>query len=145
MEKEGDLQTAETCFRTALEIFLQIGLPGYARDALAGLARCYLAGGKLPDALEAAGQIWEDLSVQGAAGMEFPILAYLTCARIYLASGDQGTARQIVAKGRTELNERAEKISDPEWRSVYLTNVPEHRRLEALDNLIAHEFTGGNQ
>jgi class 3 adenylate cyclase/tetratricopeptide (TPR) repeat protein len=143
MEQAGDCSSAEAHFRTARDLYTQVGLPGFAHDALAGLARCYLAHQETSRAMDKANQIWETLSASGAAGMEFPILAYLTCAQIYLASGDQKTARQIVAAGHAELKERAEKISDPQWRSVYLSNVPEHRQLFELENLIADHSAGG--
>jgi class 3 adenylate cyclase/tetratricopeptide (TPR) repeat protein len=141
-EQEGDCSSAEVHFRTARDLYTQVGLPGFARDALAGLARCNLTNQETSHAMDKANQVWETLRTSGAAGMEFPILAYLTCAQIFLATGDRKTARQIVAAGRAELKERAEKISDPQWRTVYISNVPEHRQLFEMENLIADPSAG---
>ncbi len=55
--------------------------------------------------------------------------AYLSCAEIFEALGEREEARRSVEAGYQELQERAGKISDPEWRKSYLENVPEHRTI----------------
>ena len=59
--------------------------------------------------------------------MEFPILAYLTCARIFEKLGDQERRQRSIEDGYQVLMERADKISNHEWRNTYLEDIPEHQ------------------
>jgi hypothetical protein len=61
--------------------------------------------------------------------MEFPILAYQTCADLFAAVGDVERSRVAIEKGYRELLDRAERIGDPAWRFSFLENVPEHRTI----------------
>jgi hypothetical protein len=63
--------------------------------------------------------------------MEFPVLAYETCANVYLASGQILLAQLVIKAGYDELMVRANKISLPEWRRSFLEQVPEHQRIQA--------------
>ncbi|MGB3700147.1 MAG: hypothetical protein WA997_02660, partial [Anaerolineales bacterium] len=60
------------------------------------------------------------------------ILAYLTCARICEKLGDQERRQQIIANGHEQLMKRAEKISDPEWKNVFLEQLPENHQLTVM-------------
>jgi hypothetical protein len=62
-------------------------------------------------------EIWDYLSEHGSKGMEFHIRAYVTCAEVFQVLGKQELARLVVETGSFELNERARKISNPEWRT----------------------------
>jgi len=131
---EADARPKEAAFffSQAMEIHRRIGIQGYAADAQAGLSRCLLANGRIVEALEHAGQVWRYIGEHGAAGMEFPSLAYLTCCQVFLANGEGERSRQALLAGYEQLMERAEKISDPDWRTTFLENAPEHRQLQAL-------------
>jgi tetratricopeptide (TPR) repeat protein len=129
LEAAGEPGSAAGRYTQGLKILRSIGAPGYANDALAGLARCALAEQRLEDARHAAGQLWESLLQHGSTGMEFPIRAYLTCAQVFRAVGDPGAARAALAAGVQELNARAGKISDPAWRQSFLENIPEHKEI----------------
>jgi tetratricopeptide (TPR) repeat protein len=134
-EGSGDYELAESRFCEAWESFNQIGAPGYAMDALSGMARCALETGRLEQAGKHSLEICSYLDENGSQGMEFPILAYLTCARIFEQTGDDERRRQSIEKGYQQLMERAEKISDPEWKKTYLEQVSEHRTIrEMMDN-----------
>ncbi|MGD8489901.1 MAG: adenylate/guanylate cyclase domain-containing protein [Anaerolineae bacterium] len=130
-ELDGDLEEARRCYTKARGTLGEIGAPAYACDALAGQARCELALGNLDEAQAHAEELWRHLLVEGAEGMEFPILAYETCADVFEASGDTDRAQLATDKGYDELMERAGRIDDPEWRTAFLSNVPEHERLLA--------------
>jgi hypothetical protein len=103
-------------------------------DALAGAARCELEAGNLEQASEYSNKICEFLKKNGSEAMEFPILAYLTCARIYGKTGDQERRQKSIEDGYKQLMERAEKISDLEWRTVYLEEVRENQVIGNLVN-----------
>jgi tetratricopeptide (TPR) repeat protein len=128
-ELSGDAEQALHYFTGARATLRDIGVPGYARDALAGTIRCELALGCSDEAYLHTEALWRHLLEEGAQGMEFPILAYETCANVFEASGDSEHACLAVDKGYGELMERAGKIGDEEWRKAFLENVPEHRRL----------------
>jgi len=65
--------------------------------------------------------------------MGFSIRVYLTCAEVFQALGEQGLARAAAKAGWLELQERAGKISNLEWRTSFLENVPEHRKMKDLE------------
>ncbi len=132
LEGLGQESEAYPRFAEAQEIFTRIGMPAYGMDALSGLARCDLSAGLVDQARQRAGQVWEFLQQHGPEGMEFPVWAYLTCARIYLAASDDESSRSTVRAGYRELITRAEKISDLAWRKSFLENIPEHRVIASM-------------
>lgn len=129
-EGSGDLEAAKVNFETAWEIFTQIGAAGYAMDALTGMARCALEVGQLDQARKHALEICHYLEENGSQGMEFPTMAYLTCGRIFEQTGDEERRRESIEKGCQQLMERAEKISDSDWRKIYLEEVPENYSIQ---------------
>jgi tetratricopeptide (TPR) repeat protein len=122
----GEITQALHHFQQAQEIHDRIGIIAYAQDARAGVARCTLAVGTLESAKQQANQLWDYLTQHSSRGMEFPILAYLTCAEVFQAAGEANRYQAALEAGYRDLMERAEKISDPEWRDSYLLNIPEH-------------------
>jgi class 3 adenylate cyclase/tetratricopeptide (TPR) repeat protein len=113
-------------YEEAARLFKQIGSLGYEQDALAGLARAELSLQKVTAAERLAGKVWDYLSKNGPEGMEFPILAYLTCAQIFKAAQQSDRMLAAITAGYNELIKRAEKFSDEQWRTTYLQAVPEH-------------------
>ncbi|HEV8339343.1 MAG TPA: adenylate/guanylate cyclase domain-containing protein [bacterium] len=128
LEQTGDLSGAARRFEEAQSVFARSS-HAWAMDALAGIARCALAQGRLDEARRHATDLWTYLAETGPKGIEHPVWAYLTCADIFDALGQREQARAAVESGYRELMERAEKISNPEWRKSFLENVPEHRSI----------------
>jgi predicted ATPase/class 3 adenylate cyclase len=128
-EASGDYAEALEGFTVARGAFLEIRVQGCSNDAAAGLVRCLLALDRTDEARKEAEALWTFLSENGPGGMEFPILAYQTCADLFAAVDDVDRARVAIEKGYRELLDRAEKISDPAWRFSFLENVPEHRTI----------------
>jgi tetratricopeptide (TPR) repeat protein len=128
-ESSGEHQGAEECFFQAGEMFRAIGIRGCANDAHAGVARCSLALGQLAAAQQHAAMVWTYLDNQGPGAMEFPVLAYLTCADVFEAAGRLEASRRAMEDGYSELVRRADRLGDAEWRRSFLEHVPEHRRL----------------
>jgi predicted ATPase/class 3 adenylate cyclase len=114
-------------FTLAQGTLAEIGVQGYAHDAAAGSVRCLLALGGIEEAGQQAETLWGHLSDHGPGGMEFPILAYETCADLFAAVGDVERSRAAIEAGYRELMDRAERIGDPAWRISFLENVPEHQ------------------
>jgi tetratricopeptide (TPR) repeat protein len=126
LEAGGDYAGAAARFAAARDSLDQIAAAGSACDARAGLARALLALEDVAGAEVAAAEVEAHLVQHGAGSVELPILAYLTCDRVFAASGQPERAAAAQAHGRAELMARAGKISDPAWRQSYLENVPEH-------------------
>lgn len=124
----GEFDFAGQNFAEARALFEQIGARGYANDALAGLARTLLAQSRLEVALQHAQEVWDYLQ-SGTGGMEFPLLAFLTCTQVFGAAGESEKSKLALDAGYQALIGRASQISDPEWRKSYLENVPEHHAI----------------
>ena len=130
LEQDGRLAEALAGFEQAVSTLKEIGTVGNLFDAEAGLTRCLLKLLRLDEAQEHAFPLWDHLREQSGARMEFPVLAYETCADVFAAGGQLRLARRAVAAGYGELLLRAGKISLPEWRRSFLEQVPEHCRIQ---------------
>ena len=126
-EAAGEPAAARQHFAEAWQRLDALDMPGNGQDALAGLARSSLSVGEAAQALEYTRGVWEYLVENGAQALEFPILAYQTCAQVFAAAGDPASGENAIRRGYQELQERAGKISDPAWREAFLENIPEHR------------------
>ncbi len=125
-EKCGKIGQAASSFEAAVELLEEVEARGYLCDARAGLARCKAVQGEEAAALDHARQVWDFLQESGSSALEFPFLAYLTCAELFTAH-DPELAGKAFETGCQELMRCAEKISDPEWRQIYLYGIPEHK------------------
>jgi tetratricopeptide (TPR) repeat protein len=99
--------------------------------AFAVLSAAAAAQGRPAEALEAAQQAMELLTVAGELE-EGEWLLRLAQAEALLATGDTGGATAALAKARDRLLARASKITDADLRRSYLERVPENARLLSL-------------
>jgi tetratricopeptide (TPR) repeat protein len=128
-EWAGQVELALKSFRDAQAVMSTIGMPGYACDALAGQARCYLKLGRIDSAIRYVRETYDYIHDAGGKGLEFPILAYLTCAKVYGTAANEERARESVEAGYDKLMQLSEKITDNKLRSSFLRNVPEHQEI----------------
>jgi tetratricopeptide (TPR) repeat protein len=128
-EQGGEVNDALEIYRQAAAILKEIGTVGNMFDAEAGVARCFLTLSDHTAALEHVLPLHDYLKKNSGVRMEFPVLAYETCADIYAALGENSLARRAIGAGYGELLVRAGRISLPEWRNSFLDAVPEHRRI----------------
>jgi tetratricopeptide (TPR) repeat protein len=126
-ESGGQAEQAAVAYEAAIEMLTEMSAAGYAVDAMAGRCRCALLQDDIPTARRLASEVWEYLRQSGVSGLEFPLMAIESCARAFESAGDEDAFQATVVAGYLELMERAEKISDGEWRSAFLHNVPEHQ------------------
>jgi tetratricopeptide (TPR) repeat protein len=129
-EQVGQIPDALADFTQAAAKLGEIGTPGYAHDAEAGIMRCLLSLHKLDEVEQHVASLWDYLTHHSATGMEFPVLAYESCADAFSAIGQTSLARRAVGAGYGELLIRAGRISLPEWRKSFLEQVPEHYRIQ---------------
>jgi tetratricopeptide (TPR) repeat protein len=132
LEAAEQAAAAHSAFSEAREKLNEIEAVIYAMDALAGLGRCALTQGDFRQAEQYTLELWDYLTGHGSGGLEFPILAYQTCAQVFQSLGDTTKALAAIRAGHDELMTRAEKISEPEWRRSFLENVAEHRTIVEL-------------
>jgi class 3 adenylate cyclase/tetratricopeptide (TPR) repeat protein len=125
-ERHAEPLAAQECFQQAQQISGELKLTGTALDSLAGLARQALALGRLAKAASYNQELWPALDASHTAGMEFPMLAYQTCAMVFEQSGEAELAARAVFAANDRLAANASRISDPNWREVYLHNIPEN-------------------
>ncbi|MHA2429232.1 MAG: tetratricopeptide repeat protein, partial [Candidatus Hermodarchaeia archaeon] len=128
-EHLGELTGAEKHFTRAREVFSEVGMVGLELDAIAGLARCTLTSGSHGEAQKFITELWDHLSHDGATGMEFPVLIYQTCAKVFESLGDSDKSKSALDAGYQTLMTQADKITNMELRQSYLDNVPENRAL----------------
>lgn len=131
-EKTGELAEAAAQFGAAFAAFDLLGASPQAIEAQAGLARLAHQRGDLHQSEQDANQIMTYLEKHGPQGLELPILAYLTCARVFQALGDAQRLEQTLKSGRNELQARLNRISEASWRETFLEALPEHRELMAF-------------
>ncbi|MGB8644848.1 MAG: AAA family ATPase, partial [Anaerolineae bacterium] len=125
-EQAHDCTQAVRRLTEAREALVQLGMNARAVEAVAGLARCALADGRLDEARQLAVEIWNHLCKHGPEGLESPSQVYVSIINIFDSAGDVDLVREIVDAGYAELMARAAKISKPEWRQSFLENVEEN-------------------
>ncbi len=128
-EAAGDYVLAIARLEGARQEFNRLGVTASGIEALAVQARCTLAVGQLDDARQLAEQAWAYLREHGPKGIESPSRAYVSIADIFDALGATKESRAAIESGYVELESRANKISNAEWRRSFLENVEEHRAL----------------
>jgi tetratricopeptide (TPR) repeat protein len=131
-EQLGDQSEAMRSFEKAKAALEDLGFQGFARDSLAGMARCALAQERNGEALRHASKLWDHLKDFGAAGMEFPVGAYMTCAHLFGSLGEEKLSQSAIAAGYHELIAMADRIADADRREWFLENVPEHREIREM-------------
>lgn len=121
---------ANSAFYQALQIRRELGQAKLTLDDLAGLARVALASGNVEEARARAEEILTQLSEGSPAGIEFPVLVYLSGYQVLAASAeDSQRARDVLEAGYTLLQQRAGQIQDKTIRNQFLQNVPFNRAL----------------
>ncbi|MGW8249370.1 MAG: ATP-binding protein [Anaerolineales bacterium] len=129
LEETHSAKAALESYLHAADLFQQAEARGYLCDVWAGMARSYLDLGDTQASLKFTRQVWEYLTDNGPSGLEFPTRAYLTCVDIFELCGENQLALEALQTGCQDLEERAGKISDDQWRESYLRNIPEHKKI----------------
>jgi tetratricopeptide (TPR) repeat protein len=126
----GALATAMVAYQEVADLDGELGLQYLRVETATDKARVALAQGKTAQAVAYATTILPDLEHGALAGLEEPVLAYLTCYQVLRAGGDT-RANTVLAAGHDFLQQRAMQFVDEKRRSQYLGNLPAHRDLVA--------------
>ncbi|HTL34632.1 MAG TPA: tetratricopeptide repeat protein, partial [Kofleriaceae bacterium] len=129
----GDHEAAERELRQGLHTVQAASRP----QQLAMLGQVLLTMKRGHEALIAAREAQGLLDALGGVE-EGESLIRLTYAEALNAAGETQNARAAVKVARDRVLERAAKITDPEWRTSFLTHLPENARtLELARTLLA--------
>jgi class 3 adenylate cyclase/predicted ATPase len=131
-EQQRHWGAARADYEVALAICAEIDADAIAVEQRAGLARVALAQGNVEAARAYAQHCFEHLETKGIVGIEFPLLVYLTCHDVLVATGETEAARQLVEIAHGLLMGRANAIGDEAMRGSLLENVATNRRVQEL-------------
>jgi predicted ATPase len=126
-EQSGHIQLATQHFDQSRNHFEASNLFRLAMEPIAGLARLALAQGDLETSLGYADQLWQYLNQHGMNSLVLE--AHLACADVFEAAGNLEDAIRVIDSSYRELIDRAYRISNPEWRTAFLENVPENKQM----------------
>jgi DNA-binding SARP family transcriptional activator/tetratricopeptide (TPR) repeat protein len=126
----GAWPAAPIAYEQAAQLDELLGFQHLRVETATDLARVALAQGDTAQALARVATILPDLEHGTLAGLEEPVLAYLTCYQVLRAAGE-ARAEAVLAAGHAFLQERVAQFVDAERRSQFLGNLPAHRALLA--------------
>lgn len=124
----GQWSEARQTYTQAQAAWQALDDPNRRLEAQAGLAQALLMLGDVAGALAAVNDSLAYLESHTPAGADDPIRVYLICHEVLSRVGDD-RAEQVLADGRTFLQNRAARIHDPALRRTFLENVPSHKTL----------------
>jgi tetratricopeptide (TPR) repeat protein len=125
-----NLPAAMVAYQQVVNLDNTLGFTHLRCETATDLARVALAQGSLARAMAHVAAILPDLERGAPAGLEEPVLAYLTCYRVLRAAGD-ARADGVLAAGHAFLWKRAAQFVDEERRAGFLGSLPAHRELLA--------------
>jgi tetratricopeptide (TPR) repeat protein len=132
LENSAELALAVEYLAQARVGFAKIGAHPDRFEVQAIEARVMLAQGQRAEARQLANEVWDYIREHGSQGLGSPSLAYLCVTAVFEATeGDNPTraAREVIDAGYRSLMQKADQISDVEWRRSFLENVTENRTL----------------
>ena len=126
----GRLAEAAGAYREALSLRREVGQHNLAMEALAGMARVFLAQGDGARARSCAEEILDYVENNTLDGTDEPFHVYLTCYRALCACQDP-RAEQVLLVAYNRLQTLAGGIEEQGLRRVFLQNVASHREIVA--------------
>lgn len=130
--ESGMTERASQAYRDGLAVREELNQPGLATEPAAGLARIALMQGDLSSAQSHVkpilSQIEQDRALEGT---DQPLRVYLSCYLVLCAVSDP-RADAILETAWGMLKARADGISDPSTRRVFLENVTYNREILSL-------------
>jgi hypothetical protein len=100
-------------------------------EATAGQAEAALRQGDLDEAMAKVEMVLPTIAENSLHGTDEPLQIYLTCYRV-LQAHDDPRAPALLAEARRLLDARASLLPDEKTRQAFLSNIPAHRAIMAL-------------
>lgn len=128
----GTRGAALKAYQEALELRYELDQPSLATEPAAGLARIFLLDGDPPSAKRHVDTILAQLDEDGTLeGTDQPLRVYLSCYYV-LSNMNDPQAKGILNTAHDMLRTRANGITDPSGRKVFLENIPYNREILSL-------------
>jgi tetratricopeptide (TPR) repeat protein len=124
----GELAQATMVYQQVLELDRSLGYRHLEVETTADLARVTLAQGDVEQAHAFVASIVDRLMEHDTAGVEEPLLLYVTCYQVLRAHNDQ-RADVLLAAGDSSPHAWVAQIQDGERPRTLLENLPSHRTL----------------
>ena len=130
---ESDMrEPALNAYRDALQVRRELDQPALATEPAAGLARLSMLQGDRSTAEQHVNTILAQLEQDGTLeGTDQPLRVYLNCYLV-LSGLDDPRAKGILNTAHDMLKTRANGISDPSARQVFLENITYNREILSL-------------
>jgi predicted ATPase/DNA-binding SARP family transcriptional activator len=129
-EAKGNLAFAAENLAQARQGFAEIGVDTEKIEVQAVQARVALAQGRQEQAREMTGEVWKYLCEQGTEGLGSPTWVFACIADVLDRIEIPGiSSHDVIEAGYRDLMQRAEKISDPDWRRSFIEDVAENRAI----------------
>lgn len=130
LEAAMDWDSAAACLAEARAIVREIDAESDDYESMALEARVALAQGNRKKAQQLAAELRVHLREHGTDQIVFPPLVYLCLADVFgVVESSDHLAREMIELGYQDLMQRAEKISDTNWRRSFLENIAENKEL----------------
>jgi tetratricopeptide (TPR) repeat protein len=130
-EGKHEYDRAAELFRTGRDRRRDSGLGGLAQDDVAGLLRIAVARKDLAATRRYARELGDWFAKQGDAGLEDPVLAYLSLSEAQEFIGDLEASRETIEAGHRLMMERANQLTDQDTVRSYLEEVPTNVKVRA--------------
>lgn len=127
----GNLSGAATAYQQSLDLRRELKETHLIYDPLAGLARVAFAQKDTQLAQTYVEEILQNLDQTPIENTEEPVRIFLSCYDVLREIKDPRTF-SVLERAYRFLQNRAEQITRPETRHMYLENVKAHRRLMEL-------------
>ena len=121
-----ELNDAIEAYQYAANKYESMGIIPQMIEANAGIARVALNQNKFSLAVKIVQEISSYLEQEGPQGFEFPIQVYLTCIEVLKKEGHEELFKNRLKEGHELLQSFLRQIKDPNWRKVFLEDVPEN-------------------
>lgn len=128
-ERAKDWSAAREYFVRSRDGFERIGIRALAMESAASLASSLAALGEVEKAQSLATEVWKHVCEHGTAGMDFGIRVYRIVADILSTAGESDNSTASIKAGYNDLMTRAAKLSNSEWRRIFLERVADNRVL----------------
>jgi len=130
LQDAQDYSTAAAYLAESRALYVEGGQHGSGMEVQAIEARCRAELGQEEEAWRLAAEVWAFVRGNGTASIDFPSRIYLCIADVVAQVAMPGvTEREVLDAGYANLVQKADLISDPEWRRSFLEDELSNRAL----------------
>jgi DNA-binding SARP family transcriptional activator len=129
-EDIGEWKAAAEYLAKARLVFAEMEMDTDRFEAQVIEARVALVQGKPEEARQLVTGVWDYLCEHGTKDLNSPARFYTYIIDVLAAVEIPGVSRdEVIVAGYNELMQKAEKISDADWRRAFLENIAENQKM----------------